>query len=58
MTRHATVVGAGLAGAEAAWMLARYGIPTALYEMKPVRFSPAITVQNADGMTIHGDMLL
>ena len=41
MTRHATVVGAGLAGAEAAWMLARSGIPTALYEMKPVRFSRA-----------------
>ena len=41
MSRHATVVGAGLAGAEAAWMLAKYGIPTTLYEMKPVRFSPA-----------------
>ena len=41
MSHHATVVGAGLAGAETAWMLARHGIPTALYEMKPVRFSPA-----------------
>ena len=41
MSPHATVVGAGLAGAEAAWMLARFGIPTTLYEMKPVRFSPA-----------------
>ncbi len=41
MTRHATVVGAGLAGAEAAWMLARHGISATLYEMKPVRFSPA-----------------
>ena len=41
MTGHATVVGAGLAGSEATWMLARSGIPTTLYEMKPVRFSPA-----------------
>lgn len=36
-----TVLGAGLAGCEAAWQLARRGIPVILYEMKPVRFSPA-----------------
>ena len=41
MSVRAAVVGAGLAGAEAAWMLARRGIPVTLYEMKPVRFSPA-----------------
>ncbi len=41
MTRHATVVGAGLAGAEAAWMIARFGLPVTLYEMKPAHFSPA-----------------
>ena len=41
MNPHATVVGAGLAGAEAAWMLARHGIAVTLYEMKPVRYSPA-----------------
>ncbi len=36
-----TVVGAGLAGCEAADRLTRYGIHVDLYEMKPVRFSPA-----------------
>ena len=41
MSPRAAVVGAGLAGAEAAWILARMGVPVALYEMKPVRFSPA-----------------
>ncbi|MBQ4450996.1 MAG: methylenetetrahydrofolate--tRNA-(uracil(54)-C(5))-methyltransferase (FADH(2)-oxidizing) TrmFO [Clostridia bacterium] len=38
-----TVVGAGLAGCEAAWQLAKRGIPVILYEMKPVCFSPAHT---------------
>ncbi len=37
----AIVVGGGLAGCEAAWALARAGIPVMLYEMKPVKFSPA-----------------
>ena len=36
-----TVLGGGLAGCEAAWALARRGIPVTLYEMKPQRFSPA-----------------
>ena len=36
-----TVVGAGLAGCEAAWQLVRRGIPVRLIEMKPVKFSPA-----------------
>ncbi len=40
------VIGAGLAGCEAAWQLARRGIKTELYEMKPIKFSPAHT--NAD----------
>lgn len=35
------VIGAGLAGVEAAWQLANAGIKTELYEMKPVKFSPA-----------------
>jgi methylenetetrahydrofolate--tRNA-(uracil-5-)-methyltransferase len=37
----AIVIGAGLAGSEAAWQLAQRGVRVALYEMKPVRFSPA-----------------
>ena len=36
-----SVIGAGLAGCEAAWQLARRGVATRLYEMKPSRFSPA-----------------
>ena len=36
-----TVIGAGLAGCEAAWQLARRGIPVLLREMKPEKRSPA-----------------
>ncbi len=32
-----TVVGAGLAGSEAAWQLAQRGVPVRLHEMRPVR---------------------
>lgn len=39
--KHATVVGGGLAGCEAAMQLASRNIPVTLYEMKPVKFSPA-----------------
>ncbi len=35
------VIGAGLAGCEAAWQIARRGVPVRLYEMKPERRSPA-----------------
>ncbi len=35
------VVGAGLAGAEAAWQLAQRGLQVTLYEMKPHKKSPA-----------------
>lgn len=35
------VIGAGLAGCEAAWQLAMAGIETELYEMKPLKYSPA-----------------
>ena len=35
------IIGGGFAGVEAAWQLANRGIPVELYEMKPVRFSPA-----------------
>ncbi len=37
----AVVIGAGLAGCEAAWQLASAGINVTLYEMKPGRMSPA-----------------
>lgn len=35
------VIGAGLAGCEASWILAQNGIKVRLYEMKPEKFSPA-----------------
>ena len=41
MTNSVTIVGAGLAGCEAAWQLARRGVPVRLVDMKPQRFSPA-----------------
>lgn len=40
-TQPVKVIGAGLAGSEAAWQLAIRGIPVRLYEMKPGRMSPA-----------------
>lgn len=41
MENKATVIGAGLAGCEAAWQLAQAGVQVTLAEMKPVHFSPA-----------------
>jgi len=35
------IIGAGLAGTEAAWQLARRGVDVDLYEMRPVRSTPA-----------------
>jgi methylenetetrahydrofolate--tRNA-(uracil-5-)-methyltransferase len=36
-----TVIGAGLAGSEAAWQIASRGVPVRLYEMRPVVKTPA-----------------
>ena len=36
-----TIIGAGMAGCEAAWIAANAGIPVTLYEMKPQKYSPA-----------------
>ncbi|MDE7365466.1 MAG: methylenetetrahydrofolate--tRNA-(uracil(54)-C(5))-methyltransferase (FADH(2)-oxidizing) TrmFO [Ruminococcus sp.] len=41
MIETVNVIGAGLAGCEAAWSLANYGINVRLYEMKPQKYSPA-----------------
>lgn len=41
MSDYINVVGAGLAGCEAAWQIAKRGIKVRLYEMKPKAFSPA-----------------
>ncbi|MGN0775049.1 MAG: methylenetetrahydrofolate--tRNA-(uracil(54)-C(5))-methyltransferase (FADH(2)-oxidizing) TrmFO [Candidatus Ventricola sp.] len=37
----ATVIGAGLAGCEAAWQLAKRGVKVTLHEMKPDKYTPA-----------------
>lgn len=44
MKQTVTVVGAGLAGAEAAYQLLKRGYPVTLYEMKPKKYSPAHTL--------------
>jgi len=41
MKNYINVIGGGLAGCEAAYQIAKRGIKVKLYEMKPVKFSPA-----------------
>lgn len=41
MTQSVVVIGAGLAGCEAAWQIAEAGVDVTLFEMKPHRMSPA-----------------
>jgi methylenetetrahydrofolate--tRNA-(uracil-5-)-methyltransferase len=38
---HVRIIGAGLAGSEAAWQCARRGVAVELFEMRPVRATPA-----------------
>ncbi len=40
------VIGAGLAGCEAAWQIASHGVKVNLYDMKPHKFSPAHKSEN------------
>ena len=39
--KHVNVIGAGLAGSEAAWQIAQAGIQVHLYEMRPVKMTDA-----------------
>jgi len=41
MQQPITVIGAGLAGSEAAWQLAERGVRVDLYEMRPNKLTPA-----------------
>jgi methylenetetrahydrofolate--tRNA-(uracil-5-)-methyltransferase len=41
MTERIRIIGAGLAGSEAAWQCARRGVPVDLFEMRPARTTPA-----------------
>ena len=46
MKKTVNVIGAGLAGCEAAWQIASVGVNVKLYEMKPKKFSPAHHSEN------------
>ena len=55
------VIGAGLAGSEAAWQLAQRGIPVELIEMKPHKMTPAHHSENFGELvcsnSLRGDRL-
>lgn len=40
-TNKVRVIGGGLAGTEAAWQIAQAGVSVILYEMRPLKLSPA-----------------
>ncbi len=46
MEKTVNVFGAGLAGCEAAWQIAKRGIKVRLYEMKPLKYTPAHHSEN------------
>lgn len=46
MKKYINIIGGGLAGAEAAYQIAKRGIQVKLYEMKPIKFSPAHSNEN------------
>ena len=46
MSQKIKIIGAGLAGSEAAWQCARRGLTVDLYEMRPVRNTPAHQTTN------------
>ena len=46
MKDYITIIGAGLAGSEAAYQIAKAGIKVKLYEMKPIKFSGAHSNEN------------
>lgn len=46
MTQTVNVIGAGLAGSEAAWQIAEAGVPVKLYEMRPKKSTEAHHSQN------------
>jgi len=46
MPKAIRIVGAGLAGSEAAWQCARRGVPVQLFEMRPARSTPAHQTSN------------
>jgi len=43
--KYVNVIGAGLAGCEAAWQIAKRGVKVRLIEMKPLKFTPAHSLE-------------
>ena len=41
LDKEVIVIGAGLAGSEAAWQVANLGVPVKLVEMRPIKSTPA-----------------
>ena len=46
MKNYITIIGGGLAGTETAYQIAKRGIKVKLYEMKPIKYSPAHVNKN------------
>ena len=46
MDKKVIIIGAGLAGSEAAWQLAKRGVKVDLYEMRPKKMTPAHKTEN------------
>ncbi|MHC3376939.1 FADH(2)-oxidizing methylenetetrahydrofolate--tRNA-(uracil(54)-C(5))-methyltransferase TrmFO [Ligilactobacillus equi] len=55
-TKSVNVIGAGLAGSEAAWQIANQGVHVNLYEMRPVKMTPAHHTENFAEMVCTNSM--
>lgn len=56
MSSHLTIIGAGLAGSEAAWQAAEAGVPVVLYEMRPGRETPVHKTGNCAELVCSNSM--
>lgn len=56
MPEMVTVIGGGLAGSEATWQLAKRGIEVDLYEMRPVKMTPAHETGNLSELVCTNSM--
>ena len=56
MSSHLTIIGAGLAGSEAAWQAAEAGVSVVLYEMRPQRPTPVHKTGNCAELVCSNSM--
>lgn len=56
MPEKVTVIGGGLAGSEATWQLAKRGIEVDLYEMRPIKMTPAHETGNLSELVCTNSM--